>query len=73
MRLSEARRRVTEHAETCLDPMCWRLKHALDSAEYAEALRLVREAADPAIHTTEGIPPWSAVSKAWPSTFDDED
>lgn len=73
MTLDEARAFVTQHADTCTDPSCWRLKHALDSAHYAEALRLVRAAADPADHTTEGILPWSEVSRAWPSTFDDED
>ena len=73
MRLSEARARVRAHADVCIDPMCHRLANALEGAEYAEALRLVRAAADPADHDTTGIPPWSAVSKAWPSTFDDED
>ncbi len=73
MTLTEAREFVRAHAETCLDPMCHRLRHALDSAHYSVALNLVREAIDPADRTTEGIPPWSEVSRAWPSAFDGDD
>lgn len=61
--LDDARRVCREHADVCLDPACHALANALDGAHYAEALRMVRDVCDPGWRTTEGIPPWSAVSR----------
>jgi hypothetical protein len=67
MNLDQARQFATEHADTCLDPGCWRLKHALDSAANAEALRQLNELIDTMDRDTSDLPLWSEVSRPWPT------
>ena len=65
MTLDEARRAAREHADVCLEPSCHALANALEGAEHAVALAIFRQTFDPD-RTTEGIPPWSSVTRAVP-------
>jgi hypothetical protein len=65
--LDEARRAAREHADVCIEPSCHALANALDGADYAQALAIFRAAVDPDWRDTSDLPPWSEVSRPWPT------